>query len=166
VGNDMFFATLTSARSLSATSARHGLATHPRPPSATGLRKPPAASLPSWIQATTRTDLWIGACNSPKNARPPITGTRLVQVTHPFHPLRDQQLPCVGERHNRYGMTLLLETSDGAVCSVRPQWTDVVAPDAEIVLGGQRALFRVADLLELVRLVDRLSGHDLSEGHR
>ncbi|HUZ95545.1 MAG TPA: DUF5372 family protein [Edaphobacter sp.] len=89
-----------------------------------------------------------------------------MQVTHPFHPLRGQQLPCVGERHNRYGMTLLLETSDGAVCSVRPQWTDVVSPDAEIVLGGQRALFRVADLLELVRLVDRLSGHDLSEGHR
>jgi len=28
------------------------------------------------------------------------------------------------------------------------------------------ALFRVADLLELVRLVDRLSGHDLPEGHR
>ena len=57
----------------------------------------------------------------------------------------------MGERHNRYGMTLLLETSDGAVCSVRPQWTDVVAPDPEIVLGGQRALFRVVDLLELVR---------------
>jgi hypothetical protein len=40
-------------------------------------------------------------------------------------------------------MTLLLETDDGAVCAVRPQWTDVVAPDPEIVLGGQqRALFR------------------------
>ncbi len=89
-----------------------------------------------------------------------------MQVTHPFHPLRGQRLPCVGERCNRYGMTLLLETSEGTVCSVRPQWTDVVAPDPEIVLCGQRALFRVADLLELVRFVDRLSGHDLPEGHR
>jgi len=59
-------------------------------------------------------------------------------------------------------MTLLLETDDGAVCTVRPQWTDVVAPDPEIALGGQRALFRVADLLELARLVDRLSGRDSS----
>ncbi len=83
-------------------------------------------------------------------------------MTHPFHPLSGRQLLRVGERYNRYGMTLLLETDDGAVCTVRPQWTDVVAPDPEIVLGGQRALFRVADLLELARLVDRLSGRDSS----
>jgi len=72
----------------------------------------------------------------------------------------------VGERYNRYGMTLLLETSDGAVCAVRPHWTDVVSPDPEVVLSGQRALFRVADLLELARLVDRLSGRDMLEGHK
>lgn len=89
-----------------------------------------------------------------------------MHVTHPFHPLSGQRLPCVGERYNRYGMTLLLEAGDGAVYSVRPQWTDVVAPDPEIVLGGRRALFRLADLLELLRLMDRLSGHDLPEGHR
>ena len=99
-------------------------------------------------------------CNSTKNATASVVATRLVRVTHPFHPLSGRELLCVGERYNRYGMTLLLETDDGAVCAVRPQWTDVVAPDPEIVLGGQRALFRVADLLELARLVDRLSGCD------
>ena len=83
-------------------------------------------------------------------------------MTHPFHPLSGRQLPCVGERYNRYGMTLLLEIENGAVLTVRPQWTDVVAPDPEIVLGGQRGLFRVADLLELASLVDRLSGRDSS----
>jgi hypothetical protein len=41
-----------------------------------------------------------------------------------------------------------------------PQWTDLVAPDAEIVLGECRALFRVADLLELERLVDQLRKRD------
>jgi Family of unknown function (DUF5372) len=86
-----------------------------------------------------------------------------VRVTHPFHPLTGQQLRCVGERYNRYGTTLLLETGDGAICSVSPQWTDVVAPDPEVVLGGQRALFRIVDLLELTRLVDRLSGRDTLE---
>ncbi len=89
-----------------------------------------------------------------------------MRVTHPFHPLRGQQLPCVGERYNRYGMTLLLKADDGAVYAVRPQWTDVMAPDPEIVLGEQRALFRVTDLLELLRLLDRLCWRDVPEGRK
>jgi hypothetical protein len=89
-----------------------------------------------------------------------------VLVTHPFHPLSGQQLPCVGQRYNRYGTTLLLESDDGAVFSVRPQWTDAVAPDPEMVMGRQRALFRVSDLLELARLLDRLRGRDVPEGRR
>ena len=75
--------------------------------------------------------------------------------------LSGRQLPCVGERYNRYGMTLLLQIDDESVCSVPPQWTDVVAPDPEILLGEQRALFRVVDLLELARLVDRLNRREL-----
>jgi hypothetical protein len=85
-------------------------------------------------------------------------------VTHPFHPLSGQQLVCVGERYNRYGMTLLLETEDGSVCSVPPQWTDLVAADPEIVMGERRALFRMVDLLELARLVDRLRQGNAIEG--
>jgi hypothetical protein len=52
-------------------------------------------------------------------------------------------------------MTLLLESDDGSVCSVPPQWTDLVSPDPEIVMGKERALFRVVDLLELALLLDR-----------
>jgi len=62
----------------------------------------------------------------------------------------------VGERYNRYGRHLLLWGDDATVCSVPPQWTDLVAPDPEIVIGLYRALFRLADLLELARLVDEL----------
>jgi hypothetical protein len=85
---------------------------------------------------------------------------RLVRITHPFHPLSGRDLACVGERYNRYGRRLLLRVDDAAVCSVPPQWTDLVAPDPEIVIGGYRALFRVADLLELARLVDQLGKRD------
>jgi len=113
--------------------------------------------------SATRTDPSRAACTSAKNALTPIAATRLVHVTHPFHPLSGRQLLCVGERYNRYGTTLLLETGEGTVCAVRPQWTDVVAPDPEIILGGQKAMFRVADLLELAHLVDRLNGRDRSE---
>lgn len=62
----------------------------------------------------------------------------------------------MGERNNHYGKRLLLQVDDASICSVPPQWTDLVAPDPEIVIGGSRALFRVADLLELARLVDEL----------
>jgi uncharacterized protein DUF5372 len=80
-----------------------------------------------------------------------------VRITHPFHPLSGQQLACVGERYNRSGKRLLLRVDDVTVCSVPPLWTDLVAPDPEIVIGERRALFRVADLLELARLVEQLS---------
>jgi Family of unknown function (DUF5372) len=80
-----------------------------------------------------------------------------VRITHPFHPLSGQQLACVGERYNRSGRRLLLQVDEASVCSIPPQWTDLVAPDPEIVIGAQRALFRVADLLELVRLIEQLS---------
>jgi Family of unknown function (DUF5372) len=79
-----------------------------------------------------------------------------VRITHPFHPLSGRQLACVGERYTRYGRRLLLQVDEATVCAVPPQWTDLVAPDPEIVIGEQRALFRVADLLELARLLETL----------
>jgi hypothetical protein len=79
-----------------------------------------------------------------------------VRITHPFHPLSGKDLPCVGERYNRAGRRLLLRVDDANICSVPPQWTDQVAPDPETVIGEHRALFRVADLLELALLVDQL----------
>ena len=78
-------------------------------------------------------------------------------MTHPFHPLSGQQLVCVGERYNRYGKRLLLQVDAETVCSVPPQWTDVVVPDLELAMGKGRALLRVSDLLELAQLVADLS---------
>jgi hypothetical protein len=69
----------------------------------------------------------------------------------------------VGERYNFSGRRLLLRVDDAAICSVPPQWTDLVAPDPEIVIGEHRALFRTADLLELARLVEQLGGRDPSK---
>jgi hypothetical protein len=65
-------------------------------------------------------------------------------------------LLCVGERYNRYGKRLLLQVDEETICSVPPQWTDLAAADPEIVLGGGRALFRLANLMQLERLVARL----------
>jgi hypothetical protein len=68
-----------------------------------------------------------------------------------------RQLPCVGKRYNRYGERLLLQVDDATVWSVPPQWTDLVDPDPEIVMGHGRAFFRAVDLMELASLVKRLS---------
>jgi len=77
-------------------------------------------------------------------------------VTHPCHPLSRRQFACIGERYNRYGRRLLLAVDDKTICSVPEQWTDLVAPDPEVVLSAGRALFRVADLLELAAHVANL----------
>jgi hypothetical protein len=97
-------------------------------------------------------------CNTGRNALSPIAATQLVLVTHPFHPLSGQRLICVGERYNRYGKRLLLQVDDEQICSIPPQWTDVGAPDPEIILGAGRAPLRLGDLLELADLVERLAG--------
>ena len=73
---------------------------------------------------------------------------------------------CIGERWNRFGKRLLLRVDDDVVCSVPPQWTDMVAPPLDVAMGQGRALFLVEDLLALAGLVMRLSGeqpgaHDL-----
>ncbi|MDW3689279.1 DUF5372 family protein, partial [Cupriavidus sp. CV2] len=44
-----------------------------------------------------------------------------------------------------------LRVDDRTVCSVPPEWTDIAAPDPEVVMGQGRALFRVADLMALVQ---------------
>jgi hypothetical protein len=87
-----------------------------------------------------------------------------VRVTHPFHPLSGGEFACVGERYNRYGKRLLIRVDDVTVRSVPPQWTDLVPPDPEIVMGGHRGLFRMADLLELAKLVEELSEKKSSSG--
>ena len=79
-----------------------------------------------------------------------------MRVTHPFHPLSGRQYAWVGDRYNRSGRRLLLQIDDTTICSVPPQWTDIVAQDPEVVMGRRRAILRVADLMELARLVERL----------
>jgi hypothetical protein len=57
----------------------------------------------------------------------------------------------------------LLRFDDSTICSVPPQWTDVVAADPEIVMGQGRALFRVTDLMELGCLVARMAAAGRTE---
>jgi hypothetical protein len=51
----------------------------------------------------------------------------------------------------------LLRVDDQTICPIPPQWTDAECPDPEVIIGQGRALFRLADLLELATLVPRLT---------
>ena len=102
-------------------------------------------------------DFGCATSSSGNNAAIPGVSAHLVRVTHPFHPLSGQRLQYVGARYNRYGKRLLLRVDDTTVWSVPPQWTDIVAPDPEVVMGRGRSFFRVVDLLELAVLVEHLA---------
>jgi len=77
---------------------------------------------------------------------------------HPFHPHSGQQLECVGERYNRCGTHILLEVGDDIICSVPRQWTDLVAPDPEVVIGAGRAVLRLEDVEALAQIVEGIIG--------
>ncbi len=125
------------------------------PPAASPVPRRPPPGGPS-RRTGTETCRPPAACNSIQNATTSVAATRLVRITHPFHPLSGKQFACVGERYNRYGKRLLLQVDDASICSIPPPWTDLVAPDPEMVIGRSRALFRVADLLDLAQLLDQL----------
>jgi hypothetical protein len=59
-----------------------------------------------------------------------------------------------GFRYNRYGRRALLEIEEGIYRTIPPQWTDLLPPDPEAMLGAGRSFFRVFDLVELARLID------------
>jgi len=66
----------------------------------------------------------------------------------------------VGERYNRCGKRVLLQVDALTICSVPPQWTDLIAPDLEIAMGEGRPLLRIADFMNLARLVARSNPGD------
>ena len=70
----------------------------------------------------------------------------------------------MGERYNRSGTWLLLEVDGESWCLVPRHWTDLAAPDPEVVLGEGRVCFRVRDLVDLAGLVARLVGREAPDG--
>jgi hypothetical protein len=72
----------------------------------------------------------------------------------------------VGERYNRYGKRLLLRVDEKTICSVPPQWIDLVAVDPAVTLSQSRALFLLTDLMELDRLIGRFRERKIGDDDR
>src|ERR1700752_1236179 len=118
---------------------------------------PASTSLRHRRSAAKRNAPSPAACNSSRNAAHSPELRQLVRVTHPFHTLSGREFVCVGERSNRSGKRLLLRAGNQAIGPIPPQWTDAGCPDPEVFIGQGRALFRLADLLELATLVSRMT---------
>ncbi len=87
-------------------------------------------------------------------------------MTHPFHPYSGREGAFVAARYNRFGKRLLLRFDDGVTCPVPAHWTDLVAPDPEVVMGRGRSALRVIDLIELAKLTAALGGQPLLTGSK
>ncbi|AYG70517.1 hypothetical protein CCGE531_31390 (plasmid) [Rhizobium sp. CCGE531] len=51
---------------------------------------------------------------------------------------------------------MLLQTDDGAIWPLPPQWTDLVSVDPEVAASNGRALLLVSNLMELANMVEHL----------
>ena len=79
-------------------------------------------------------------------------------MVHPFHPLTGRDLEFVKRRRNwRADRVYVIDDHDELV-SLPAEWTDVVVADPFVVVSAGRSPFHIADLLELARLVDEITG--------
>jgi hypothetical protein len=82
--------------------------------------------------------------------------SRRFRVIHPFHPLFGREFEVWYFRHNWGDERVNYFDDSGSEASIPVGFTDLRSPDPFVVISGNRSLFRVGDLLELVRLVEAL----------
>ena len=80
--------------------------------------------------------------------------TRRFRVTHPFHPLFQQEFELVSYRQDWGEDRVWFQDKLGRLHSLPTSWTDAGAVDPFVALAAGRSLFRVSDLIELARQID------------
>jgi hypothetical protein len=79
-----------------------------------------------------------------------------VQVTHPFHPLSGREFDLAFRRKAWGEDRVFFFDVDGMVRGLPAGWTDAGPADPFVVVAAGRSPLRVAELLELARLLERL----------
>jgi Family of unknown function (DUF5372) len=78
---------------------------------------------------------------------------RRFRVTHPFHPLFGREFELVHYRQC-WGEDRVFYLDKGEqLRSLPSRWTSAVADNPFVVISAGRSLFRVADLLELAKVM-------------
>lgn len=74
-------------------------------------------------------------------------------MTHPFHPLFGRDYHLIEYRHFWAEDRVVYIDETGEARSLPARWTSAVAEDPAVVVSAGRSHFRVADLLDLSKLV-------------
>jgi len=79
------------------------------------------------------------------------------RITHPFHPYRGIGFEVDRVSRLAYECRILFYNPKGRRSSVPLQWTDIGPKDPFVVVSAGRSLFRVEDLLGLVRIIEEIN---------
>ena len=84
----------------------------------------------------------------------PPQDTPYFTVTHPFHPWRGRRIELI-DCHRQWGQWRVYYLSEGgATLHLPASWTDVGPRDPFVQQSQGRAIARVEDLLELVKMTE------------
>ena len=78
------------------------------------------------------------------------------RIIHPFHPYRDIEFEIDHVKRIAYESRVFFFNTKGRKSSVPLHWTDIGPADPFVVVSGGRSLFRVEDLLGLVRIIEEI----------
>ena len=81
---------------------------------------------------------------------------RTFRIIHPFHPFRNIEFEIDNVRRLARECRVFFFNTKGRKTSVPLDWTDIAPRDLFVAVSAGRALFRVEDLLGLVRLVGEI----------
>jgi len=83
--------------------------------------------------------------------------SKTFRIIHPFHPYRNIEFEIDHVKRIAYESRVFFFNTKGRKSSVPLYWTDIGPQDPFVAVSAGRALFRVADLLGLVRLIAEIS---------
>jgi hypothetical protein len=83
--------------------------------------------------------------------------SKTFRIIHPFHPYRNIEFEIDHVKRIAYERRVFFFNTKGRKSSVPLYWTDIGPQDLFVAVSAGRALFRVADLLGLVRLIGEIS---------
>jgi hypothetical protein len=81
---------------------------------------------------------------------------KIFRIIHPFHPYRDIDFKILNIRRLPYECRVFFLNRHGRKSSVPIDWTDIGQKDPFVAVSAGRSLFRVEDLLGLIRFIEEI----------
>jgi hypothetical protein len=102
-------------------------------------------------------DIQISQQSSHSTASHQNFNNKTFRIIHPFHPYRNIEFEINNVRRIPGECRVFFFNTKGRKSSVPLDWTDIGLKDPFVVVSAGRALFRVEDLLGLVRLIEEIN---------